>query len=64
MLGKALWVLSFLALIGGLLAYWKGGEFYGISIMTWYWNALVGGVLAAGKKCSTCRCGACRADQK
>ncbi len=51
-LGKALWILSFLALIGGLIAFWRGGEFYGVSAMTWYWNALVGGVLALGAKAS------------
>ncbi len=48
--GKILWILSFLALVGGLLALWRGGEFYGIAVMTWYWNALVGGVLALGAK--------------
>lgn len=52
MLGKGLWVLSFLALVGGLLALWRGGEFMGVSVMTWYWNALVGGVLALGAKMS------------
>ena len=52
MLGKGLWFLSLLALIGGLLAYWQGGEFYSVSVMTWYWNALVGGVLALGAKAS------------
>lgn len=52
MLGKLLWVLSFLALIGGLAALWRGGEFYGVSYQTWYWNALVGGVLAISLKVS------------
>jgi len=52
MLGKALWVASFLALVGGLLALWQGGEFLSVSVMTWYWNALVGGVLALGAKMS------------
>ncbi len=50
--GKGLWILSFLALLGGLAAFWRGGEFYGVSVMTWYWNALVGGVLAVGAKLS------------
>lgn len=51
-LGKILWWASFLSLIGGLLAYWRGGEFYGVAVPTWYWNALVGGVLAVGLKVS------------
>jgi hypothetical protein len=49
-MGKGLWILSFLALLGGLLANWQGGEFMNVSVMTWYWNALVGGVLAGGAK--------------
>mgnify|MGYP001617166196 FL=1 len=51
-LGKALWALSFLAFLGGLAAFLRGGEFYGVSVMTWYWNALVGGVLSLGAKAS------------
>lgn len=50
MAGKVLWKLSFLALIGGLVALYRGGEFLQVSVMTWYWNALVGGVLATGAK--------------
>lgn len=52
LLGKVLWWAAFLALIGGLAALWSGGEFYGVTVMTWYWNALVGGVLALGAKAS------------
>ncbi len=51
-LGRGLWWLSLLALIGGLVALWQGGELYGVSHVTWYWNALVGGVLALGAKAS------------
>lgn len=50
MLGVALWVVGFLSFVGGVVALWQGGEFYGINYMTWYWTALVSGVLAAGKK--------------
>ncbi|MEK9148114.1 MAG: hypothetical protein AAB650_01630 [Patescibacteria group bacterium] len=50
--GRGLWILSFLALIGGLVALARGGEFYGVAYLTWYWNALVGGVLALGAKAS------------
>lgn len=53
MAGKGLWALSFLALIGGLVALWQGGEFWSIGVMTWYWNALVGGVLSLGAKSSS-----------
>lgn len=49
-LRRILWWAAFLSLIGGLLAFWQGGEFYAVSAMTWYWNALVGGVLALGLK--------------
>lgn len=51
-LGKGLWVLAFLALIGGLIALWQGGELWSVSYATWYWNALVGGVLSLGAKAS------------
>ncbi|MBI4120608.1 MAG: hypothetical protein HY454_04050 [Parcubacteria group bacterium] len=51
-LGKILWVLGLLSLLGGLTALARGGEFYGVSYATWYWNALVGGVLALGAKVS------------
>ncbi|QQG45385.1 MAG: hypothetical protein HYW89_00390 [Candidatus Sungiibacteriota bacterium] len=61
MLGKILWGLAFFALIGGLIAYLRSGEFLGVTVTTWYWNALVGGVLALGLKkhhgqygCGTC----------
>lgn len=59
--GKVLWVLSFLSFVGGLLALWRGGEFYGVSAMTWYWTALVGGVLSLGLKAKHgwCGCGTC-----
>lgn len=52
MAGKALWILGFLSLLGGLIALWRGGEFWSVSYVTWYWNALVGGVLAIGAKVS------------
>lgn len=50
--GKVLWILSLLALVGGLIALWKGGQFWNVSYTTWYWNALVGGVLAIGAEIS------------
>ncbi len=50
--GKTLWVLGLLSFLGGLLALWQGGEFWGVSYPTWYWTALVAGVLAAGAKVS------------
>lgn len=61
MIGKILWIFAFLSLLGGLLALWRGGEFYNVSVMTWYWNALVGGVLALGVKGhhGWCGCGKC-----
>lgn len=51
-LAKLLWWFGFLSLLGGLLAYWQGGQFLNISVPTWYWNALVGGVLAISLKIS------------
>ncbi len=50
MMSKLLWVLGLLDLIAGGIAYWKGGEFYGIAGQTWLWFALVKGVLATGAK--------------
>ena len=52
MSGKVLWIIGLLAFIGGFVALWRGGEFYGIAWMTWYWTALVTGVLALGAKMS------------
>lgn len=57
--GKALWVFAFLSFIGGLLAFWQGGLFWDVSVMTWYWTALVGGVLALGLKGKHGGCGGC-----
>ncbi|MBI2640143.1 MAG: hypothetical protein HYW90_04645 [Candidatus Sungbacteria bacterium] len=60
-LGKIIWIASLLSFMGGLLALWRGGEFYAVSYMTWYWTALVGGVLAMGvrSKHGWCGCGTC-----
>lgn len=57
--GKALWLAALLSFLGGIAALWRGGEFAGVSYMTWYWTALVGGVLALGvrghHRCPHCR---------
>lgn len=50
--GKVLWVLALLDFIAALGALWLGGELYGISVQTWYWLALIKGVLAIGAKIS------------
>lgn len=47
---KILWTLSFLALIGGFVALWYGGELFSVSYVTWYLNAITGGVLSIGAK--------------
>ena len=47
---KAGWALSALVYLGGLLAMWMGGEFLSVSYMSWYWNALVLGILTIGVK--------------
>ena len=52
MLGKVLWILAFLDLIGAIVAFWLAGEFWMISAQTWLWFALVKGVLAIGAKIS------------
>ena len=49
-LGKILWVLAFLELIGALIAYYNGGDFLNVMGQTWLWFALVKGVLAQGAK--------------
>lgn len=46
----ALWVIAFLMYLGGLMAMYSGGSFMNVSYMTWYWNALVLGVLVIGLK--------------
>lgn len=52
--GKALWILGFLSLVGGFIALWRGGDFWSVSYMTWYLNAITGGVLAIGAKHARC----------
>lgn len=48
--GMILWKLGIVFFLGGLVALWQGGEFWGVSFGTWYWTALVSGVLAVGAK--------------
>lgn len=48
MLNKALWVIGLLSFVSGIVALWQGGEYYGVNYMTWYWTALVAGVLSCG----------------
>ena len=58
--GKGLWVIGVLSFLGGIFALWQGGEFWGVSYQTWYWTALVSGVLSAGarmRKPHACACG-------
>ena len=59
--GMLLWWASLLVFLGGLLALRQGGEFLSVSYQTWYWTALVGGVLASGLRArhGWCGCGAC-----
>lgn len=52
-LGKLLWVLAFLDMVGGGAALWMGGELFGVGYMTWLWFALLKGVLAIGAKSSS-----------
>ncbi len=61
MLGKLIWTAAFLSFVGGLVAFYRGGEFWSVSAMTWYWTALVGGVLAVGIRGyhSWCGCDIC-----
>jgi len=49
-LGMLLWLLAALAYIGGLVSLAGGSDFLSVNYMTWYWNALVIGVLALGAK--------------
>ena len=50
--GKGFWILGVLAFFAGIVALWQGGEFFGVSYATWYWTALVSGVLSLGAKVS------------
>lgn len=61
MVGKVLWIFGLVSFLAGLFGYWQGGTFWGVSVMTWYWNALVAGVLAQGvrSKHGWCGCGIC-----
>lgn len=49
-LGMAGWGVALLMWLGGLLSMWMGGSFMNVNYMTWYWNALVLGVLTIGVK--------------
>lgn len=49
-LGMLLWLAAALMYLGGLLSMARGGEFLNVHYMTWYWNALVVGILAVGVK--------------
>lgn len=46
MLGKALWSLSLLSLLIAWFTISGEGMFFGLDTITWYWNALIFGVLA------------------
>ena len=46
----ALWSLAALLWLGGFAGLYQGGEFMSVRWETWYWNALVLGVLAIGMK--------------
>jgi len=48
--GKVLWIVGFLLFLAALIALWQGGEFGGVFYMTWYWTALVSGVLSISAK--------------
>lgn len=49
-LGMLGWIVAVLMYLGGLLSMWMGGSFLNVNYMTWYWNALVLGVLVLGIK--------------
>ncbi len=48
--GIAGWVVAVLMYLGGLISMALGSEFLNVNYMTWYWNALVLGVLVLGLK--------------
>jgi hypothetical protein len=45
-----LWVIAALMYVGGFLALASGSEFLSVNWQTWFWNALVLGVLVLGVK--------------
>ncbi|MDP3785168.1 MAG: hypothetical protein Q8R12_03810 [bacterium] len=45
-----LWAVSLLMYVGGFSGLYYGAEFLGINWQTWFWNALVVGILAIGAK--------------
>ncbi|OGF65644.1 hypothetical protein A2757_02720 [Candidatus Giovannonibacteria bacterium RIFCSPHIGHO2_01_FULL_48_47] len=44
------WIFASLMYLGGLVSMALGSEFLNVNYMTWYWNALVLGVLVLGSK--------------
>jgi len=60
--GKGFWIFGVLAFVAGVFALWQGGEFWGIHYQTWYWTALVSGVLSAGGRRG--RCSSCASDSE
>ena len=66
LLGKLLWVVAAFALIAAWLS-GSTGAFWGREAMTWYWDALVLGVLALGLRGHGCRhkwCAVCGVKQE
>jgi hypothetical protein len=47
-LAKFFWLLAFGSLLGAWFS--RGGIWWGWDVLTWYWNALVLGVLGIGLK--------------
>jgi len=64
MLGHALWIAAAASLAMAWVAVWRRGLVWGLEPLAWYWNALVLGVLALGKKSHCGNCGTCMPEEK
>lgn len=65
MLGLILWIAASASLLMAWVAVYRRGLVWGLEPLAWYWNALVLGVLALGKKGGGHgSCGSCMPEEK
>ena len=64
MLGMLLWLAGAASLAMAWVAVYRRGLVFGLEPLAWYWNALVLGVLALGKKMHGHNCAACMPEKK
>jgi len=64
LLGHVLWLAAAASLALAWVAVWRRGLVWGLEPLAWYWNALVLGMLALGKKSHCGNCGMCTPEEK